>query len=333
MANKHSKILIIRFSSFGDIVQTRSVLKPLLKSGKVDKIDWLVRKDLEGALEGERQISRIIPFDRKDGLMGLMALGLLLRKEKYDLIYDAHNNMRSFVIRHILSLLTGASVLVRSKERWKRFLLFKFRINKFHQPYQAMKSYWAPLKDYFQLSDSLTPLDWPLSLSEKIKQDVAGRIILVPSAAWEMKRWPIGHWKRVIELLPEYNFTILGGPQDDFCEEIARVDSKRVINLAGKLSLKESCTVAGHCDFMITGDTGLQQVADLSGRKGLSLMGPTAFGFVTMGTIKTLGVDLNCRPCTKDGRGKCSQDIYQKCMVEISPEQVASEVRNLYPII
>ena len=45
-----AKILIIRFSSFGDIVQTRSVLKPLLRSNVVDQVDWLVRKDLEGAL-------------------------------------------------------------------------------------------------------------------------------------------------------------------------------------------------------------------------------------------------------------------------------------------
>ena len=328
-----AKMLIIRFSSFGDIVQTRSVLKPLLKSGKVDQVDWLIRKDLEGAMEGEEQIGKLIGFDRKDGLLGLIALGLHLRKEKYDYIYDAHNNMRSLVMRTVLRVLTTTPVIIRSKERFKRFLLFKFRINKFPRPYQAMKSYWGPLKKYFGIQESLSPVDWPLTLSQRVRADVEGRIILVPSAAWQMKRWPIEHWKKLIHLLPEYSFTILGGPADDFCEDIAESDRSRVINLAGKLSLKESCTIAGHCDFIITGDTGLQQVADLSGRRGLSLMGPTAFGFVTMGTIKTLGVDLQCRPCTKDGRGKCSQDIYQKCMVEISPELVAQEVRNLYPIV
>ncbi len=328
-----AKLLIIRFSSFGDIVQTRSVLKPLLSSGKIDQIDWLVRKDLEGALEGEKSIQKLIRFDRKDGLLGLIALGLILRKEKYDYIYDAHNNMRSFIIRNVLTLFLGTPLIIRSKERWKRILLFKFRINKFPTPYQAMKSYWAPLKKYFKLGSELRPVSWPIDLDEKTKSLVTGRIILVPSAAWKMKRWPLEHWKRIIELLPEYHFTILGGPEDHFCEDIEKVDPVRVSNLAGKLSLKESCAIAGHCDFIITGDTGLQQVADLSGRRGLSLMGPTAFGFTTMGTIKTLGVDLNCRPCSKDGRGKCVQDIYQKCMVEITPEQVAAEVRSLYPVV
>jgi len=195
-----------------------------------------------------------------------------------------------------------------------------------------MKSYWFPLKDFFQLNQDLTTTSWPIDIDLKLRDFVSRRIILVPSAAWKMKRWPIAHWKTVIELLPEYQFTILGGPEDDFCIELENIDPKRVTNLAGKLSLKESCAIAGHCDFIITGDTGLQQVADLSGRKGLSLMGPTAFGFTTMGTIKTLGVELECRPCSKDGRGNCSQDIYQKCMVEITPEQVVSEVRTAFPL-
>ncbi len=328
-----AKILIIRFSSFGDIVQTRSVLRPLLKATHIKQIDWLVRKDLEGALEGESSISKLIRFDRKEGMMGLIALGMLLRKEKYDYIYDAHNNIRSFVIRNVLALFMMTPVIIRSKERWKRLLLFKFRINKFPKPYRAMNSYWAPLQKFFNIDKSVTPIDWPISLDEKMKNHVRGKIILVPSAAWKMKRWPERHWKKLIELLPEYHFTVLGGPDDKFCEEFEKVDPIRVTNLAGKLSLKESCTIAGQCDFIITGDTGLQQVADLSGRRGLSLMGPTAFGFVTMGTIKTLGVDLSCRPCSKDGRGKCTQDVYQKCMVEITPEHVAAEVRSLYPII
>lgn len=327
-----AKILIIRFSSFGDIVQTRSTLIPLLDSGVVEQIDWLVRKDLEGSLAGEKSVKNLIGFDRKNGLVGLIKLGLELRKCRYDFVYDAHNNMRSLVIRIILSFFTSTRVIIRSKERWKRFLLFRFRINKFPKPYQAMKSYWNPLKDFYQLDQSLTATSWPIDVDSKLYSAVSGRIILVPSAAWKMKRWPLAHWKKLVELLYEYQFTILGGPEDDFCTELENIDPLRVTNLAGKLSLKESCAIAGHCDFIITGDTGLQQVADLSGRKGLSLMGPTAFGFVTMGTIKTLGVELECRPCSKDGRGNCSQDIYQKCMVEITPEKVASEVRMAFPL-
>jgi heptosyltransferase-2 len=55
-------------------------------------------------------------------------------------------------------------------------------------------------------------------------------------------------------------------------------------------------------------------------------MGPTAFGFTRSIKIKTMESDLSCRPCSKDGSGKCSQKIYQKCMVDITPALVAKEI-------
>jgi len=61
----------------------------------------------------------------------------------------------------------------------------------------------------------------------------------------------------------------------------------------------------------------------------LSELLPTAFGFATNENIKTLEVELDCRPCTKDGRGACSQETYQRCMVEITPEQVAESALKI----
>lgn len=143
-------------------------------------------------------------------------------------------------------------------------------------------------------------------------------IILVPSAAWEMKRWPVAHWEKLVELLSDKKFIILGGKEDfQLSEEIAEIDRQRVQNLAGKLSLVESCYIISKSLLVISADTGLLHVTDVLGVKGLSLMGPTAFGFTAGPGIKTLEVNLPCRPCTKDGSGKCSQAIWQQCMVEI----------------
>ena len=154
-------------------------------------------------------------------------------------------------------------------------------------------------------------------------------IILVPSAAWEMKRWPLPLWKKLISIMPDYKFVVLGGKEDHFCEELKEIDPARVENLAGKLSLVESCAMISKSELVISADTGLLHVADVMGVKALSLMGPTAFGFTTGKQIITMEVDLPCRPCTKDGRGSCSQDVYQKCMVDITPEKVALEAQRL----
>jgi heptosyltransferase-2 len=96
--------------------------------------------------------------------------------------------------------------------------------------------------------------------------------------------------------------------------------------MAGKLSLMESMGIVKKSNLVISADTGIIHVADLIGTPGISLIGPTAFGFPTGAHIKTLEVDLPCRPCTKDGRGNCSQKVYQKCMVDITPEMVVKNI-------
>ena len=316
------KLLIVRFSSFGDIIHCRGQLGILKDQQAFQKIDWLVRKDLQGALEGEGKLDQILPFDRKEGLLGLVSLALSLRNE-YDLVYDAHNNLRSVIFRFFLCLFSRSQLVVRPKNRWKRFLLFKFGINKFSWPFKAMESYWQPLSDYLKIKGELKPREWKVEPPDEVKSLLKDRIVLVPATAWKMKSWPVEHWKKLVELLPEKKFLILGGPQDHFCEDIKSVAPERVENLAGKYSLKESCAIAAHADFIISADTGLQQVADLAGVKGISLIGPSAFGFTTMGTMETVSVDLPCRPCSKDGSGSCSRDIYQECMVKITPDSIA----------
>ncbi|MCR9203011.1 MAG: glycosyltransferase family 9 protein, partial [Halobacteriovoraceae bacterium] len=316
------KLLIIRFSSFGDIIHCRGQLGILEEKGSFNQIDWLVRDDLKGALEGETKLDRIVSFKRTEGLGGLISLALKMRNQ-YDVVYDAHNNLRSVIFRFFLCFLSSSQLIIRPKNRWKRFLLFKMGINKFPWPFRAMDSYWKPMSEALKIEGELKPREWKVDPPLETREILKKRIVLVPATAWKMKSWPVEHWKRLIELLPNQKFILLGGPADTFCEEIQSVAPERVENWAGKYSLKESCAIAAHSDFLISADTGLQQVADLAGVKGLSLIGPSAFGFTTMGTMKTVSVDLPCRPCTKDGRGKCSREIYQECMVKITPEDIA----------
>jgi len=327
MSNKPQKILIIRFSSFGDIVFTMSTL-PSLKAwaGKEGTIDWLVRSDMEGILKGQNITHKTWSFSRKDGFFGLIKKSLKLREEKYDLVYDAHCNVRSFVARFFICFLSSTNLIKRKKQRLKRILLFKFRkVTYKNWPYKAMVSFLDPLKKNLSGEWKLSTIEWV-----KTQNDIEtkGKIILVPSAAWEMKRWPVSHWQELVTLMDKEKFIILGGPEDHFCEEIKKIAPNRVENFAGKLSLAESCSVISEADFVVTGDTGLAQVADLTGVKGLTLIGPTAFGFPSMGKMKPIYKNLECMPCSKDGRGNCNRDIYQECMVSITPQDIALEIRS-----
>ncbi len=331
------KILIIRFSSFGDIIQCMSVVGFIKEKFPKCEIHWTCRKEFSQILSIHPFISKIWSLDRKDGFKGLINLGKLLQKEKFDLIYDAHSNIRSKVLFLMLKPLKKSNFIIRKKERFRRFLFFNFRMKVLPTPFRGMISYREPLKKWGIAAFDEQEIEWnfPIGISEKIYEVQAEHfadkpiITLVPSAAWKMKRWPIEHWKKLISLLNEYKFVILAGAEDTFCEEFVEQASERVLNLAGKLSLLESCIVIAKSDLVISADTGFLHFADLMHVKTLALLGPTAFGFPTGKTVKILQVPLKCRPCTKDGRGRCSQKIYQKCMRDITPEIVAKEAKQV----
>ncbi len=331
------KILIIRFSSMGDIVQAMSVISAILQRYPAAKIEWVTKQEFKGLLSLDSRINKIWSLDRKQGLLGLIRLAIQIRKsdqiEPYDVIYDAHQNLRSLVLKWTLRpfwFVVPRGVITRSKQRLRRVYLFLFKINLFPKPFRGMISYLEPLRSLNISVDHILKGQWDFNQNTRDRVDSLlpkiNHLALAPSAAWEMKRWPVEHWRNLVALLPDLNFVLLGGPQDDFLASIAQIAPERVLNLAGKLSLEESAYAISCSKLLISADTGMIHIADLLGHPGISLMGPTAFGYCSGSSIKTLEVALPCRPCTKDGRGKCQRTIYQECMTAITPEAVAQAI-------
>lgn len=311
------KILIIRFSSFGDIAQCMGSVKALKELYPHSNIDWVTKSSFESLVKSHPDIDKVFTLHSKGGVFDLLKLGVQLRKEGYNLVYDAHHNLRSSILRFFF---VGTKKIVRSKNRWKRFLLFKLRINKFENPFRGMYSYIYPLtKNY---DSHPIQLEFEGIDKSKLPENLSEYIILAPSAAWEMKRWPLEYWKALIKSLPNQKFIILGGPEDHFLKDL---ENERVLNLAGKLSFVESAHVIKNSKGLISADTGALHLADLMGVANLALLGPTAFGRPTHPKSLVIEKELKCRPCTKDGRGKCTSSIYKECMVSLKPEMVAQK--------
>lgn len=308
------------------------------------ELHWIVRKDLSSLLKIDPRIDHFWEFDRKAGMAGLIRMAKILKREKFDLIYDAHSNIRSNIIKLMLCPLGTCNLLkqklvTRHKARLKRLLLFNFRINLLPNPFRAFESFKTPLKKV-EITNFDIPFhgwEFPPETEKKIDSILLSKIddnrkwiTLVPSAAWELKRWPVDYWRKTIQILSDYNFAILGGPTDTFCEDIRTVAPDRVINIAGKTSLMDSFCVIFHSPYVISGDTGFLHAADLFDKPGQAIIGPTAFGFPSGKKIKIMEVDLPCRPCTKDGSTKCRIEEKRKCLMDITPERVSAEVLATY---
>jgi ADP-heptose:LPS heptosyltransferase len=328
-----NKYLIVRFSSFGDIAQALPSAHLIRENDPDAEIHWLTRSDFYNFVKCSTAVDRIWAIKKSDGAKGLFQLLKRLHAEKFTHIYDAHNNLRSTLTRFYLKLLKpNLKVVIRSKSRWKRLLLFRFRLNFFPKPYVGALSFLAPLKKWFSTvsfpnSFSLETDSTAMVLPKPFPLHNA--IVLAPSATWDLKKWPVSHWQSLIKLLPERYFVILGGDKDTFCQEIAAVAKDRVLNCAGLFSWEQSTQMISLSHIVVSGDTGILHVADVLKKRAIALLGPTAFGFPSQPTTLVAEVDLACRPCTKDGRGHCHNKEYQKCMRDIRPEQVIKLLKLL----
>lgn len=330
------KLLVIRFGSIGDVIQCLGVPQAYKMKYPNAEVHWLVKQDFRFLLEHHPKIAKVTSFDRELGFWGLLKLAWGLRGEHYSHVYDAHNNIRSKIVVKILKLFRSTEILVRSKERWKRFLYFKLKKRgEFIMPFRGQYSYLLPIAKW--LGKTYVPpapqLFFPEETAEFVMRKITvpkPYIALVPSAAWTMKRWPQEYWAKLIELMPTMSFVILGGPLDTFCEKYVQIEPKRIQNLAGKLTLIESCAVIKHAAITISGDTGLLHAADQIGVPAIALIGPSAFGYPTRPTSQILEVNhLPCKPCSKDGSGKCVQSTFRRCMVDLNPATVAKKAAEI----
>lgn len=348
MIQSRNKILIIRFSSFGDVTQALSIPTKLAEfakpGGEPPEIHWVTRKDMAPLLEGHPFISRVWTLDRKKGFLGLWQLIRLLKAERFSHIYDAHNNLRSHMITALLlpplalTRIFSPPLFVRkSQKRWKRFLLFRFRVNTYERPFSGQRDLLEPLQAW-GLSKTTPPAPQifiPDPALRKVKELFSWKgydsfVCLAPSAAFALKRWPLEHFENLIRLSGNQKFVCLGGPEDTFIEKLVAVAPDRVLNMAGQLSLQESSAAIALSRGLITNDTGLLHVGEQLGRKTIALMGPAPFGFPSRPTTRILELDLKCRPCSKHGQGPCINEKFHRCLVDITPSQVYREMQTWF---
>ena len=191
------KILVIRFSSIGDLTQALS-LPSFIKSYAPDaEIHFVTRRDLAGLVENHPHVTKLWTLDRKQGFKGLLQLTKTLNQQNFTHIYDAHNNLRSLMIRKLVS---AKHKLVRPMMRLKRFLLINFQINMFEKPFSGQRDLIKPLEAW-GMKFKLPPVP-QLFLNGNSNTNnpiaFADYIVLVPSASYELKRWPIEYWNQLI---------------------------------------------------------------------------------------------------------------------------------------
>jgi heptosyltransferase-2 len=312
------KVLIVRFSSIGDIVLTTPVVRCLKQQVDNIEIHYLTKNNFISVIENNPYIDKIHTIGND-----LKSLIPLLKQENFDLLIDLHHNVRTLRLKYFL----GKKSVSFNKLNWKKFLITTFKIHKL--PKQHIVDRYLETINFLGVLNDNKGLDYFISSKDEV--DIAsmlpvhylnGYYALVIGGSYYTKQIPINKLKQICEKssLP---FVLLGGKEDvDVASELHKAFPTQTLNMCGKMSLNQSASIIKQSKKVITSDTGLMHIAAAYKKDIISIWGNTIpeFGmgpYMAGDDSQIVEVNhLSCRPCSKLGYRKCPKGHF-KCMNEI----------------
>ena len=323
--------LVVQTAFLGDAILTTPLIAELAKRGPVDVV---TTPAAAGVLANNPAIRSLIAYDKHgadSGVSGFLRLAGQLRRTHYDAAYLAQQSARSAA----LAFASGAPRRVgfaASAGRMFYTHTLEYRRDRHHaerllelsgQPGDARPRLFPGIAER-------AAVDRLLALHESASD--APLVALAPASVWATKRWPyytdlardLGHEARIV---------VLGSADDQaLAKDVSRAAGASSINAAGALSLLGSAELIRRCAVIVTNDSAPQHLASAMGTATVTIFGPTApvFGFGPLApTSQSVGLEsLSCRPCNSHGPRKCPLGHW-RCMLELSPAQVAQHVRDI----
>lgn len=327
------KILILRFSSIGDIVLTTPVVRTV--KAQVDKVEvhYATKIQYQDLFLANPYIDKMHYL--RDSLADLIDE---LKAEKFDCIIDLHHNLRTFRVKRALGV-KSFSYNKLNIEKWLKVNLKIDKLPNVHIVDRYMKTV-EPLGvrmdalglDYFIPEKDEVPSDW---LPDGFRTDF---VVYAIGAQHATKKLP---FQKMVELCDRINkpVVLLGGPEDstvgeavekffsklgeaaDTAEGLRRLNKKTIVyNGCGKFSINQSASVIRQARYVFTHDTGLMHIAAAFKKEVFSIWGNTipAFGMFPYRTRFTILENnrIGCRPCSKIGYRKCPKGHF-RCMNDL----------------
>ncbi len=324
------KILVIRFSSIGDIVLTTPVIRCLKKQLEDVEVHYLTKKQFLSVIRANPHIDRIHTID--DSIDEIIPE---LRKQNYDHIVDLHKNFRSKGV--IMKLRKPATSF--NKINVRKWLAVNLKINRLPDVHIVDRYFQAVehlgVKNDDEGLDYFIPESDEVNMTDLPQTHRNGYIGWVIGGTYFTKIYPDD---KIIEVCRKIQkpVVLLGGKSDaERGDRIAEAVGDSVFNACGKFSLNGSASLVKQADKIITNDTGLMHVAAAFRKEIISLWGNTIPGFgmypympgdeekSTIFEVK----NLSCRPCSKLGYEKCPKKHFD-CMRKIDIERIVETVRK-----
>jgi ADP-heptose:LPS heptosyltransferase len=338
------RLLIIRFSSLGDVAIAVPVLAALSKQYAAQvEITLVSRADYSGLIEG---FTSNIRFHAAyfngihKGFWGLFKLWKALNSQKYDVIIDLHDNIRSRILSFLFYLKGSSCFTVNKGRKEKRALVSRKVIRK------PLKPTYRRYMDVFQSAGyslkafNAVTSEKPIKLSAAERTTLFGEkkrywLGIAPFAKHEWKIYPTEKMEKVVAYLAHRKdcsvFLFGRGEQElqlfkTWCERYPNLELHTEYSLSTELKLM-SCL-----DLMVSMDSANMHLAALAGIPVISIWGATHpdagfYGLYQKDSNIIQIDDLNCRPCSIYGNKPCYRKDFA-CMNWIDPERIVRKIEE-----
>ncbi len=328
------KVLVVRFSSIGDIVLCSPVVRGLKKQLQAE-VHFLTKKSFRSIVETNPYVDKVFALEKD-----LSELLPLLRREKYDLVIDLHHNLRSLRVRQAL----GVKSIAFDKINRHKWLLVNFKLN-FLPDRHIVDRYMDTVQSLGVANDG-QGLDYFIPPDAEVDVgDLSARagfpegvpyVAVVIGAAHATKRLP---QHRIVALCRDLDapVVLLGGPEDrEVGEAIAGAVGEKVWSACGHYSLHQSASIVRQAAVVVTHDTGLMHIAAAFRKKIISIWGNTVpeFGmypYYPIGEEQHHNFEvkgLSCRPCSKIGYASCPKKHF-RCMEQQALPEMGALINKL----
>lgn len=321
------KILVIRFSSVGDIVLASPVVRCLKEQITGADVHFCTEKAFQPLIDYNPYIDKAHYL--ADSLFKLIRQ---LRSERYDYVIDLHNNRKTNLIR----LALGVPSFSFDKLSWRQFLYVRFKINAL--PTTNLADRYLEAVRPLGVENDGCGLDYFIPYKDEVEDDWLpdthrrSFVAYAIGGQYTTRKLPLS---RMVELCRkiDHPIVLVGGPEDAWLGERLEglVGNGLIYNACGKYNLNQTASLLQQARVVFSHDTDLLPVAAAFQKKVYSLWGNTT-PYLGMYPYKTSFLilennNLSCRPCSATGHHRCPLGHF-KCMNELSFDFEVKELKR-----
>lgn len=341
MSQKPARILVVRFSSIGDIILTTPLLRVIQQGLPDAEVHYLTKDTYAPLLERNPRIARVWTLAAPHKVRQLRELAPALREQQYAWTLDLHQSLRSRFLR----LLLRRPVLTYRKRAIRRFFYVHFKLDLLASQPPVRTRYFEAVRLWGLEDDGQPPEIWLTPEEKEWAREVVGRestgagrplVAFALGAGKETKRWPAEHFANLGHSLRKdtgARFLLLGDGRDRAAADLVASElGDAALDFVGKTTLRQTASLLAVCDLVVSNDSGLMHMAEALGRKLVAIFGATTpqlgFAPTSANSIVLEAKDVPCRPCSHIGRDRCPRGHF-RCMWEVKPEAVKKAVEGL----